>query len=367
VQRRRLAILITPLALAVLLAAVPVARLVADEANCWDPPADVVAAAEDPEAAEEFFTAHTVGGSDLLAGDQWNTCDGPSGAELLGSVLTVATTGRTVDDQDAPARAHTPLMARVLEQTVTELAWGSDDTLPFPSEFAPHLARILAAYVGDVQIALFNLEVYAPFEEEFGDEERARLGGESDRSLAVMELVEWLCADPEAYAILYDAFRAYFAHYLDHLTWRDGDLAAGVGVAPSFSGFGAFELTTAGLVFINAAREAHIEEGDIEDAEAFDRAVAEHSDGLYLASPEPPGDPPRQGEIALRPADAPAEASPEPVTDPDGHQRLAHTLDRWAAERDIPAALSDQLDAMLERAYLFGVDHMEWDHFVSYD
>ncbi|MDW6057042.1 hypothetical protein SAZ11_01705 [Streptomyces sp. FXJ1.4098] len=113
-------------------------------------------------------------------------------------------------------------------------------------------------------------------------------------------VMDRLAADPESFAILYDAERAYLAYYLERLG-KDG-------LDPSVRGM-ELDWTELELAYVSdfiaelmSARAEAIEEGDILDADAFDRSVHRHSKGTYRTAAHRVTSHPAQDTIARRKA-----------------------------------------------------------------
>jgi hypothetical protein len=373
-----LRLVVSLLVLALVGLAVPVVWEAVDGEACWDPPADVVALAEDPEAAtealdpgEDLARADRI--ESLFAEDHWRTCDGPSGPELLGDVLLAAATGLTADEQDTPeVPPHTLSMARVVRQAVVTL--GERPGIPFPQEFAPAMARVLGAYILDVGEGVETFteddEPRPAIMDERTGEARPVFLNDDFASSRVRGLMSWLAIDPVAYATLYDALRAYFAHYLDHLSEdEDGRLVAGVGSPPEHAfAPGSVAAITDGLAVLEYWRTHHIVNGAIEDGLAFDRAVLEHSRGGYLAAAEPPDSVAPEGGVPHRAPAAPASewaesgaeaagAGPESAGEwfLDPREQLRGALDQWVADRDVPSARAESVRGMVDGIYLRSV------------
>ncbi|MGW3571458.1 hypothetical protein ACWDSL_47555 [Streptomyces sp. NPDC000941] len=152
-----------------------------------------------------------------------------------------------------------------------------------------------------------------------------------------------LAADPESFAVLYDAERAYLAYYLERL--------GGDGVNPSVRGMdlGSTELE---LVYVGAfaaelmsARAEAIEEGDIPDSDAFDRSVHHHSNGTYRTAAHRMTGHPAQETIARRKA---IPAREDGFL--DGSEQLLLIYNRWVRERGIKAVPAALLRSKMEEA-----------------
>ncbi|MGW7291483.1 hypothetical protein ACWGIB_03690 [Streptomyces xiamenensis] len=352
---------------------------------CWDVPEEIAALADDPPAA----TAHLDPGpdtgtgtgavADLLAPSHWVTCAGPSGPDLLGSILVAATTGQTVNDQDGPAVVHTEAMASVLYDVVEVLGAPEDDVVApprlrpwdgpdpvIPHGLEPYLATVLAAYVTDLVDPQFSdLPLRAMPRSDGTGEARSLFAftgarvvetdaetGETDESRVppLRALMTRITSHPQAFAILHDAYRAYAAHYLDQLTVGEhGELNAGVGDAPGPVNFNPFEEMTAGLAELDHLRGRFFTDGTVEDPAAFDTAVLEHSRGTFLAVADPPALPVLAGDLARR--------APAPVTEADavsildGREHLLTVLMHWTGLRELPETEWAPLRALLTYSY----------------
>ncbi|MGW0981260.1 hypothetical protein ACWD33_10540 [Streptomyces xiamenensis] len=358
---------------------------------CWDVPEEIAALADDPPAA----TAHLDPGPDtgtgtgavaeLLAPRHWVTCAGPSGPELLGSILVAATTGQTVDDQDGPALVHTEAMASVLYDIVEVLGAPGDAAVApprlrpwdgagavVPHGLEPYVATVLAAYVTDLADPLESgLPLRAVADGRTGEArslfpligtDLVEVDADDGTPLqswhaALPTLVERIASHPRAFAILHDAHRAYAAHYLDHLTVAgSGELVAGVGLPPGAAAFDVLPEMTTGLAELAYLRGRLFEDGTIGDPAAFDAAVREHSRGTYLAVADPPALPVATGDLARR---APAaEAGDVPVL--EGRDHLLSVLERWAELRGLPEAERVPLRALLRYGFTRGLNWTQW-------
>ncbi|TVL91174.1 hypothetical protein CD790_18005 [Streptomyces sp. SAJ15] len=269
-------------------------------------------------------------------------CAGHTGVQAAGRALVAA----TADGQ----RPHSRTMARIAHTAVLALGEAPDSRMPKGLE--PYIARMLAAYIADV---------HRDFSGSRGDEatgrpavlsEEAAYGNGSgnwatpyphpgeahavfwyedhNSEWPLKEVVGHLATDPEAFAILYDAERAYLAYYLERL----GDNA----VEPECRDMETCLLGTrlelgyasrliAALV---TARTDAVETGAIPDLDAFDRSVFQHSNGTYRAAAQHVTSHPPAATIARR------EAYQGRVDGfLDGWKQLSEIYDRWARTRGI--------------------------------
>lgn len=372
------------LSLALLAGGLVAWKAATDSERCADPPDSVLDLVDDSstrlqvdaDAAPAALDPADNRGAlrELLAPQRWPPCTGQPG-ELLGTVLVAAATGGRDGGGAVP---HTEPMARVAHETVVVL--DSYRRVGLPEGLAPSLARILAAYVTDTTLGLYTY--HDELDGEPGEDQpptlldpetgeaRVVFDNEFENGSALRWVVGQIAADPEAHAILHDAFRAQFAHYLDHLSVRDGDLVAGFGEAPTLPGnWGELARSATGLAELAAGRERAIADGRIADPDAFDADVLAASAGGYPVAEDPAELSDLAGDVARRPpegtghrdatewAEDEARAAgfpPGAATDwfLDGRAQLAWTLDGWAADRGVEPELKAALDALLERGYL---------------
>ncbi|MEY9490199.1 hypothetical protein RKD26_005993 [Streptomyces calvus] len=360
-----------PLASAVALALVATATAVplvladsGDDTPCQDVPASTRALAEDPAAATRALDP----GADLsrfpavrkLIAHE-NPCG--DGARTLGAVIEAATRA------DRPGTAHTVAQARAAHAVVAAL-----EPAQVPDGMAPGLARMLADYVVDeirylspstdaagpavtsAQAApdksghtpygrfLAPGEAHADFE--YADPVS---GAEPDPD----RLIGKVARNPEAFAILYDAARAYFAHYLERLTSRGGD--------PDDRPADGHRDDTPDTVWpdndlediaerigaLMSHRVVHTRNGEIPDLAAFDRAVRKHTRGAYRPAGQRLTTRPPMGDIADRPVSGPLSGE---LT--DGRHQLLTVLDAWAEARQVPAERAAAMELIVDNAYV---------------
>ncbi|MGX1128796.1 hypothetical protein RKD49_000986 [Streptomyces glaucescens] len=359
---RRHRLLTSAVALALLAAGTAVTLVLADSGEdrpCRRIPASTRALAEDPAAATRALDpgddlSRYPAVRDLLSPD--DLC--ADGAEALGKVIEAATRA------SGPGAPHTMGQARGAYAVVAALSWAD-----IPDGMAPSVARVLADYVVDearyLSPSSFATSPVAPPESAEPDERgRSRYGrflapGEAhvdfeyhdpvaDAEPEPDHLVAELAGNPEAFAILYDAERAYFAHYLERLTQEGGDPAArsSATVWPDND----LEDIAQRVGALMQHRAEHTKEGAIPDLAAFDGAVRRHTRGAYEAAPRQLTTRPPMGDIADRPVSGPLRGDLA-----DGRHQLLTVLDAWAEDRGVPEGRARVLRQLVDDAYLRGV------------
>ncbi|MER7112026.1 hypothetical protein [Streptomyces sp. NPDC000229] len=363
--RRRL--LVSGIAAGVVLAAALVIPLTRSDAQppCRPLPASTRALADDPAAATRALDP----GDDLarlgsvrkllvherLCGD---------GARVLGRVVEAATRS------SGPGKPHTMAQARAAYAVAASL-----DGIDLPAGLAPGVARMVAEYIAD---AARDDSVYhddasgpaVPPEQSLPDQEgHVWLGrflapreahaafeyteAAADAHADVKDLVAELAKDPEAFAVLYDAERAYFAHYLERLTARGGDPAArrASREEPDAAATNRTDIDLRRLVErvgdLMKYRARYALDGTIPDLAAFDRSVREHTRGTFRPAPRQLDTRPPMGDIADRPVTGPVRGD---LT--DGRRQLFTVLDRWAEERGVPARRARAMRQLVDDAYV---------------
>ncbi|MET8030221.1 hypothetical protein [Streptomyces avermitilis] len=379
-RSRRL--LVSAVATAVVALAVAVPLTVADSADaapCWSVPANARALAGDPAAARKALDplndasnlqrAHQLLAHDRVCGD---------GAEVLGRIVTAATSAT------ASGSPHTMAQARSAFAVASALSHRE-----IPTGLAPAVARMLAEYVVDVTrdapdghdrdatgpaesaegAALDDTgftsygRFLAPHEAHttFGFSE----GLDSAHDVSLAGVITELAKDPEAFAILYDAERAYFAHYLERLTGRAGDPAARLTAKRKAENekFGGdwraydtdwpdndLEDITDVIAALMQARTRYAKNGTIEDLTAFDKTVRAHTDSAYRPAANRVTTRPPMGDIAERPPSARIRGDLF-----DGRQQLFTVYDAWVRDRGIPAQRAATLRQLMDDHYVRGL------------
>ncbi|WP_030214647.1 hypothetical protein [Streptomyces sp. NRRL WC-3626] len=370
-RRHRVLISATALALAATATAVPL--VMADSTDtppCHHIAASTRALAEHPTAATRALDP----GDDmsrlpavraLIAHE--HPCG--DGAQALGAVVEAATRA------PGPGTPHTVAQARAAYAVVEVLDWAE-----VPDGMSPGVARMLADYVVDEARYLSSSDdatgpavtgeqaapdtrgwtaygrFLAPGEAHADFEYRDQVSGAETHT---DRLIEEVARDPEAFAILYDAERAYFAHYLERLTDRGGD--------PDFRSEGgtsrdAYTSTATTwpdndlqdiaerIGALMKHRAAHTRDGAIPDVVAFDKAVARHTRGSYRAASRQVTSRPPMADIAGRPVSGPLRGEPT-----DGRHQLLTVLDAWAGARDVPETRASAMRRIVDNAYVRGV------------
>ncbi|MFJ5773934.1 hypothetical protein [Streptomyces sp. NPDC093094] len=368
-RRHRLPVSAGVLALLAAGTAVPLALAGNEDEPCREIPAATRALAADPAAATRALDP----GDDLSRMDAVRAVlryDNPcgDGAKVLGEAVEAATLA------SGPGTPHTLAQARAAYGVAAAL-----DGADLPGGMAPGIARMLADYVVDEARYLAHSdqaegpavpagaaapdplgwtpygrflapgEAHADFEYEqpYGD-------AEADPEQLVAELAE----DPEAFAILYDAERAYLAHYLERLTRQGGD--PGFRPDPKEKSEYARTATTwpdndlediaERIGNLMKHRAAHAREGTTGDLAAYDGTVRRHTRGAYLAAPRRVTARPPMAAVAARPVSGPVRGD---LT--DGRHQMFTTFDAWARQRAVPDERAAAMRQIIDDAYVRGL------------
>ncbi|WP_146057797.1 hypothetical protein [Streptomyces sp. SM10] len=290
------------------------------------------------------------------------------GAQILGRLVDAAT------GSPAPGRPHTLAQGRAAYAVAAAV-----HDIDVPEGLAPGLARMVAEYVVDAGEnrgwggdALPGPAV-PPQEARADAEGRTRFGrflalneahavfGYTDKSLdvdaGIESLVAELSKDPEAFAILYDAERANFAHYLERLTDNGGDpdfppqARSDSQSVPSTAGPDSDLKEVAdriGTLMKHRARYAM--DGTIPDLAAFDRSVQRHTRGAFRPAGKRQDSRPVMGDIADRPKSGPIDGDLM-----DGRHQLLPVLDAWAKDRGVPARRASAMKQLMDQSYVRGL------------
>ncbi|MEU9987577.1 hypothetical protein AB0E10_12315 [Streptomyces sp. NPDC048045] len=337
--------------------AVPLA-LFGGDGSCKELPSATRALAKNPAAAtraldpggdmSHFDAARALLPSGDLCGD---------GGRVLGRVVDAATRAT------APGRPHTTAQAGAVY--VVAVAYGDRDV---PPGMEPGLARMIAGYVADTN----------PFSGMDDDVNTPAVSGESahGRFLDPHEahpafgfsysgalstdpgrLFQRLAGEPEAFGILYDAERAYFAYYLERLTRQGTDPDArpqkGRGAELSDATLGPdLDLEEIGrhIGALMNVRASGARDGTISDLAAYDAAAHRHTRGAYPAAARQLTSRPPMGDITARPVGGALRGDPM-----DGRRQLFTVLDAWARARKVPAARAAAIRQILDDAYVQGM------------
>jgi hypothetical protein len=368
--RRRL--LVSALALALLATGTAVPLVLAaddDEPPCQKIPATTRALAAQPAAATRALDP----GDDMSRMDAVRRTlryDNPcgDGGKVLGEVVEAATLA------SGPGTPHTLAQARAAYGVVAAL-----DGAEVPEGMAPGVARMLADYVVDEARYLSHdpdrtapavpAEASAPDAQGWTSYGRFLAPGEAHTDFEYEQpygdaeadpewLVGELAKDPEAFAVLYDAERAYFAYYLERLTRQGGD--------PDFrpdpkarSGYESTATTWPDNDLEDIAervgnlmkhRTGHAWEGGIDDLAAYDKAVRRHTRGAYRPAARQVMTRPPMAAIAARPVSGPLQGDPM-----DGRYQLFTVFDAWARERGVPRERAAAMRQIVDDAYVRGL------------
>ncbi|MEU5531832.1 hypothetical protein [Streptomyces sp. NPDC020362] len=346
--------------------AVPLA-LVGD-GSCTELPSATRALVKNPAAAtraldprdgmSHFHAARALLPSGTLCGD---------GGQVLGRVVDAATGATT------PGRPRTTAQARAV-YVVAEAYHDSD----VPPGAEPGLARMLAGYIADATpfsghdddvntpavpgskaAPDANESPYGRFLDPHEGHPAFGFGYSGALSADPGKLFERLADDPEAFAILYDAERAYFAYYLERLTRQGGDPDFRPEKKPEDSSWDATFGPDLDLQDISRhigalmhARASGARDGTISDLAAYDAAAHRHTRGAYPAAARQLTSRPPMGAIAGRPASGALRGDPM-----DGRRQLFTVLDAWAGARKVPAARTAVMRQILDDAYVQGVQY----------
>ncbi|MFF1297798.1 MULTISPECIES: hypothetical protein [unclassified Streptomyces] len=361
-------LLTSAVALAVLATATAVPVVLADSGDdppCQEIPASTRALAKDPAAATRALDPGdelTLFGAvrDLLVHE--NPCG--DGGKVLGQVVDAATRA------PAGGKPHTLAQARAAYAVVAAF-----DDKEVPAGMAPGLARLLAEYIVDANRYLSSDdESYTPAAdatsaapddtgwtpygrflapgEAHADFEHAQPYSSvgADPEALTAELAE----DPEAFAILYDAQRAYLAYYLERLTRAGTD--PDYHPEPDKDGTAQSADTWVDIDLEHLAdrvgtlmnlRARYTREGTIPDLAAFDTAVRQHTRGAYRAAARQLSSRPPVGDIAERPVSGPVAGDLM-----DGRHQLFTVLDAWTKARNVPRERAADLRQLIDDRYV---------------
>lgn len=369
-RRRRWAILST--AVTVLAAAFTVPVLAGeDDAECRQVPAEVRDLADAPAAATKALDP----GEDLAGLDEVSSilaheqvCG--DGARVLGQVVGAATGAAGTGE------LHTEAQARSAYAVVAVLT-----DVELPDGLAPGVARMLADYIVDTARGhhrWISNDAHAPAlpasAATLDDDGYTRMGRflapqdayavfghenvGADADPRIEDLIAELAKDPAAFAVLYDAERAYFAYYLERLTREGGDPARRPSGAPHASTSTTWpdhDLQDLGgrIGALMKHRARYARDGTIPDLAAFDAAVRRHTRGTFRPAPRRSTTREPMGRIAERPASGPVRG---PLM--DGRYQLFRVLDRWTADRDVPRKRAAAMRQLLDDGYVRGLWHI---------
>ncbi len=338
----------------------------ADSAEaCWSAPEAVTKLAKDPAAASRALDPGAeLDGLGKVRGlvSHPRLCDAAS----VGEVIEAATLS-------TPGEPHTVTQARVTFAVAAVL----DDKPGVPRGLEPYVARMLADHMVDTARA-FDDPVLLPGQRPHGPTapEPAGTGkafwapnephvafeyrGPDGASPDIVSLVGRLAQDPEAFAILYDAERAYLATLLEHVapdqTLQDemdgyGKKARKTGRKELDSDLSIALADSARRVGrLMELRAGHALGGEIPDLGAFDREVRRRLKGSYRPAPHLVRDRPLTGDIVRR-------GTSGKLTGDifDGRQQLFRIVDTWARDRQVPARTVTWMRAKIEDSYLMGM------------
>ncbi|MEW2626269.1 hypothetical protein [Streptomyces sp. NPDC048106] len=348
--------------------AVPLALGGGGGPSCKELPASTRALARDPAAAtraldprddmSRFTAVRALLPTGRLCGD---------GGRVLGEVVDAAT-GTTGAGTTVAGRAHTMAQARALYAVV--VLYREDEV---PSGAEPGLARMLAGYIVDTTRPAFSgdgsntpaASARSAVPDETGWSRFGAFLSPADAhpdfgfdqsgglSVYVGPLFDGLAKDPEAFAILYDAERAYLAHYLERLTdrgtvpgYHPGKGPKGQRTSDTSSADADLDDIARRVGGLMRVRTSGVRDGDT-DLAAYDRSVRRHTRGAYRAAPARVTTRPPMGGIAGRPVSGPVRGDLL-----DGREQLFQELDAWAKTRKVPAARLSAMRQILDDGYV---------------
>ncbi|WP_030613288.1 hypothetical protein [Streptomyces sclerotialus] len=329
--------------------------------SCQAAPASARELAKDPRAATRALDpgqdlARIGRVKKLLGSQEKPLCGGKDGVEVAGRALVAAAAGE--------GRLHTMPMARVAHAAVMTVGeeYGETDV---PDGLKPYLARILAAYIADAHrdiTGTTHKTIPAVLSEEAHYEDMHESGnwaaaypypGEAHAvfsrrwdSQALTNVVRALASNPESFAVLYDAERAYLAYYLERL---DQDAVQPAVHGKKYAPLGTeLELKAAGrmIAALMTTRKDLWDRGEPGDLTAFDDAAFKASKGAYRAASHQITTTPAAGTIAARPA-----VSAHRKYFADGHHQILDLYDRWVDQRHIKPGDAEHYRLVLDEAY----------------
>jgi hypothetical protein len=287
------------------------------------------------------------------------------GGRMLGQVVDAAT------GADASGKAHTTAQARVV-YAVTAAYRAAE----VPGGVEPGLARMLAGYVVDTTLLALDdpdantpavpASLAAPDEAGWSRFGPFLSPGDAHPDFAfdhsgaldteLSPLFGQVAKDPQAFAILYDAERAYLGHYLERLTRLGTDpdhhpeREPGEQRTPATLGIDHDLADIASRIggLLHARASARV--GDFDDLASFDAAVRRHTRGAYRAAPRQLAGRPPMGSIAGRPVSGPVQGDLM-----DGRHQMTLTVDAWAAARKVPAGRASAIRQVVAGAHLQAV------------
>ncbi|WP_159401365.1 hypothetical protein [Streptomyces maremycinicus] len=345
--------------------AVPVVLAGSEDApSCRKLPAATRALAGDPAAATRALDP----GDDLARFDavrELLVYERPcgDGGEVLGRIVDAATRATGVENP------HTLAQARSAFAVAAAL-----NGVELPDGMAPGVARMLAQYVVDQNrytdsddgavLPAVPAEQARPDDEGWTTYGRFLAPGEahadfehtrpySDIEADPEELIAELARDPEAFAILYAAERAWLAYYLERLDGqgRDPDYRP----EPAGDGYQApvtywvdsdLEHMAERVGALMKYRARYARDGTVPDLTAFDAAVRRHTPGVYPAhTAQVTTRPPMAGITARHPARVRGDLM-------DARHQLLGVVSAWATARKVPEARADAMRQAIDDRYV---------------
>ncbi|MFI5795800.1 hypothetical protein [Streptomyces sp. NPDC051677] len=362
---RKHRLLASAVGLALLAAAVPIVLVGAgDDTPCQKIPSSTRALVRDPAAATRALDP----GDDLARLDavrallvHEHPCG--DGGKVLGEVVDAGTRATGIENPHTPAQARSAFaVAAVLNDT------------ELPDGMAPGVARMLAQYIVDqhryggsdkdaVRPAV-PAELTTPDDEgwtTYGrflapDEAHADFehtqpysGIKADPEYLVAELAK----DPQAFAILYAAERAWLAYYLERLDGqgRDPDYHPKPGkdrfeTPDTYWVDSDLEHMADRVGALMRYRARYARDGAIPDVTAFDKTVRRYTRGVYLA---------HTAQVTTRPPMAGITGRPEGRVRGDlmdARHQLLRVVAFWATARKIPKARAAAMRQVIDDRYV---------------
>ncbi|WP_327312872.1 hypothetical protein [Streptomyces sp. NBC_01235] len=365
-RKHRLLTSAVALALLATATAVPIVLLGSGgDTPCQKIPSSTRALVRDPAAATRALDP----GDDLARLDAVRTLlvhEHPcgDGGRVLGEVVDAATRATGTENP------HTLAQARSAFAVAAAL-----NEVELPDGMAPGVARMLSQYIVDqhryggsdkdaVRPAV-PADLTAPDDEgwttygRFLAPEEAHADFEHTQPYSDVEadperLVAELAKDPQAFAILYAAERAWLAYYLERLDGQGRD--PGYHPKPSRDGFDTpdtywvdsdLEHMADRVGALMKYRARYARDGTIPDVTAFDATVRRYTRGVYLAhTTQETTRPPMAGIAARYPS---GRVRGDLM---DARHQLLRVVDFWATARRIPKARAAALRQVIDDRYV---------------
>lgn len=286
------------------------------------------------------------------------------GAKVLGRIVDGATRSA------GPGRPHTVAQARAAYAVAVAV-----HDIELPEGLAPGTARMVAEYVVDAgrdrkwdldelpgpadppEGARPDSEGWSQYGRFLAPDDAHTVFEYADSSLDadadIEDLVAELSKDPKAFAILYDAERANFAHYLERLSDDGGDPDFRPTSRPASSSTATdwpdndLQDVADRIGDLMKHRAGYARDGTIPDIAAFDRSVRRNTRGTFRPAETRLDSRPAMGDIAERPAAGPLEGDLM-----DGRRQLFTVLDAWAKDRSVPVRRAAAMRQLMDNSYV---------------